>query len=48
MRAKGDEKSERNGKRSGAGYYKGVAKVDGQVVCEAEVSAMLVSDEKKA
>ena len=29
-------------------WYKGVAKVDGQVVCEAEVSAMLVSDEKKA
>jgi 3-hydroxyacyl-[acyl-carrier-protein] dehydratase len=29
-------------------WYKGVAKVDGNVVCEAEVSAMLVSDEKGA
>jgi 3-hydroxyacyl-[acyl-carrier-protein] dehydratase len=28
-------------------WYKGVAKVDGQVVCEAEVSAMLVGDDAK-
>jgi 3-hydroxyacyl-[acyl-carrier-protein] dehydratase len=28
-------------------WYKGVAKVDGQVVCEAEVSAMLVGDDTK-
>ena len=28
-------------------WYKGVAKVDGQVVCEAEVSAMLVSEDAK-
>ncbi len=28
-------------------WYKGVAKVDGQVVCEAEVSAMLVTDDAK-
>lgn len=27
-------------------WYKGVAKVDGQVVCEAEISAMLISDPK--
>jgi 3-hydroxyacyl-[acyl-carrier-protein] dehydratase len=29
-------------------WYQGIAKVDGQVVCEAEVSAMLVADDKKA
>jgi 3-hydroxyacyl-[acyl-carrier-protein] dehydratase len=28
-------------------WYKGVAKVDGQIVCEAEVSAMLVGDDAK-
>ncbi|MDB5543854.1 MAG: fabZ [Hyphomicrobiales bacterium] len=28
-------------------WYKGIAKVDGQVVCEAEVSAMLVGDDAK-
>lgn len=26
-------------------WYSGIAKVDGQVVCEAEISAMLVSDQ---
>jgi 3-hydroxyacyl-[acyl-carrier-protein] dehydratase len=29
-------------------WYKGTAKVDGQVVCEAEVSAMLVTEDKGA
>ncbi len=29
-------------------WYKGVAKVDGVAVCEAEISAMLVADEEKA
>ena len=28
-------------------WYQGIAKVDGQVVCEAEVSAMLVVDDGK-
>jgi 3-hydroxyacyl-[acyl-carrier-protein] dehydratase len=29
-------------------WYKGVAKVDGVVVCEAEISAMLVAEDEKA
>ncbi|MGE3246261.1 MAG: 3-hydroxyacyl-ACP dehydratase FabZ [Beijerinckiaceae bacterium] len=32
-------------KRRTMWWYKGVAKVDGQVVCEAEVGAMLVQDQ---
>ena len=29
-------------------WYKGVAKVDGNVVCEAELSAMLIADDQKS
>ena len=29
-------------------WYKGVAKVDGVVVCEAEISAMLISEDQKS
>ena len=29
-------------------WYKGTAKVDGTIVCEAEVSAMLISDDSKS
>jgi len=38
----------RTNQRRNMWWYKGVAKVEGVVVCEAEVSAMLVADEAAA